>query len=188
MYEIELKAHVYDKPNTIKKINTFATYLGDCHKKDTYWINQTTNQQIRIRCILYKENRESKTYIVTYKQKQIKNSEDGSTYEVNKEHEFTINNPNSLEEFLKDAGFAILRKKEKITSQWEYQNTLLELCTVPPLGDFLELEIIAKDNTESTVTKAKEELLNILTKCEIEKKHIEPKYYNQMIQEYIELN
>ena len=52
----------------------------------------------------------------------------------------------------------------------------------------MELEIIAKDNTESTVTKAKEELLNILTKCEIEKKNIEPKYYNQMIQEYIELN
>lgn len=188
MYEIELKAHVYNKQATIEKINSFASFLGNCHKNDTYWNHKDSNQQIRIRHISTETSSSNETNLVTYKQKQVKNNADGSSYEINQEHEFSIDNPKALEVFLADAGFSIFRKKEKITSQWKYQNSLLELCTVPPLGDFLEIEIIANDNNETTITEARKELLSILEKCGIEKKDIEPKYYNEMLREYFETN
>ena len=37
MYEIELKAHVYDKAALTEKLNTFAEYRGNVSKYDSYW-------------------------------------------------------------------------------------------------------------------------------------------------------
>ena len=53
MYEIELKAHVYNKEETIKTLNTFAKYVGFFQKQDIYYRLQKQNNNdfisVRIR-------------------------------------------------------------------------------------------------------------------------------------------
>jgi adenylate cyclase class 2 len=41
---------------------------------------------------------------------------------------------------------------------------LLELCTVPPLGDFLEIEIFSQMGGEATVARARRKLESLLAR------------------------
>ena len=59
MYEIELKAHTYNKEETIKILNTFAKYIGFFQKHDSYYKLQKQNSNdfisVRIRKELSKQ-------------------------------------------------------------------------------------------------------------------------------------
>ena len=56
-----------------------------------------------------------------------------------------------------------------------------ELCEVPPLGDFLEIEIIKEKNDEETVKKMKDIIMKIFEECGIKKEDIESRYYRDML-------
>lgn len=191
MYEIELKAHIKDRDDLTKRLHSFASFKGSTHKFDTYWRSATDNIQIRVRQERKQANphgnMEETTTTVTYKRKQLRVSQDGTSIEVNDEQEFSISSRNPFEEFLQDAGFSILRKKEKHVEQWQFEDALLELCNVPPLGDFLEMEILAADNKEATVQAARTKLSFLLEKCGIPESDIEPRYYNEMLSEHDKL-
>ena len=178
MYEVELKAHVYDVKSVKEKLDSFAVYADSCSKEDSYYVNQTNGIQVRLRHELY-DDKES--LVVTYKKKTKKTSQDGSVFEVNEEKEFVIDSQSSFEAFIFDAGFSVLRKKQKKVSQWKFEDALLELCNVPPLGDFLEIEILCSDNDEETVSVANQKLLKLLDDCGIQRKEIEPLFYNQLL-------
>ena len=100
---------------------------------------------------------------------------------MNEEKEFAIDSQSSFEAFIFDAGFSVLRKKQKKVSQWKFEDALLELCNVPPLGDFLEIEILCSDNDEETVSVANQKLLKLLDDCGIQRNEIEPLFYNQLL-------
>jgi len=192
MYEIELKAHVYDKNEVIKNLETWGTFQYSSLKKDIYWQHPESKIQIRLReekksfeknFIKIESEKSIITTIATYKQKKIITDKNTGDFEVNNEHEFSIDNPVAFETFLSDAGFSIASKKTKQVVSWKYENALIELCNVPPLGDFLEIEIIEKNNTKEIIEKNHKKLISILLKCGISTEHIENRFYSEMLKD-----
>ena len=180
MYEIELKAHVEHYDDTKQTINNFAHFLGEVAKKDTYWKLKKKSIQVRVR----EEITNGKTeFLVTYKQKELRNTGDNNTvhFEVNQEREFHIDDRDSFEAILIDSGFEISLKKEKFVTQWKYENVLIELCTIAPLGNFLELEILSELNDSQTTKKSIEKLKSILLQANIPLEKIEHRYYSEML-------
>ncbi len=195
-YEIELKAHVKNRAEVIEILNKTGTYLGHTEKKDDYYHFELADGHTapdgrnflssRIRKeTLTLDGKTSSTCYFTYKRKEIKKNEDGTEIEVNEENEFTTDDASALELFFKDLGAVIDIHKSKSVEQWKlYKNgetAHVELCNVPPLGDFLEIEIIKNQNDEETVRKCKSVIEEIFTECGISLDQLEPRYYRDML-------
>ena len=110
MYEIELKAHVYNKEETIKILNTFAKYVGFFQKQDTYYRlqKQNNNDFISVRIRKEQAKQEQNTFekiYLTYKQKELKDTTDGTKIEVNNEKECELSNTETITSILLDTGF-----------------------------------------------------------------------------------
>ncbi len=195
-YEIEQKAHVYNRQQVIDTLNKVATYNGTCHKTDEYYRIplSDTSEKAYISCRFRQEVKEingTKTTenIFTYKrEKSIISSGSNSTQdkiEVNQELESLIQNPQSFKIFIQDLGAVPGIIKQKDVLDWNYNvdgfEAHIELCTVPPLGDFLEIEIIAQNNTTEYVGRAKSAIQKIFTLCNIPLTQIEPKYYRDLL-------
>ncbi len=188
MYEIELKAHVINYDKTKKTIESFASCIGEKNKSDVYWsiINPSSNTvRVRIREEKSKlSNGEKKeSTIVTYKRKELRQTRELVSYEVNDEQEFCIDNRKAFETVLIDTGYKTYLIKEKHVLQWEYNGVLIELCTIGGLGDFLELEITTESQDESTVEQSLKKLQQTLLKCNIPLEKIEKRYYSELLRE-----
>ncbi|MBQ7158163.1 MAG: class IV adenylate cyclase [Treponema sp.] len=197
MYEIELKAHVDDRDTTIAKINSFATYCGAVQKSDTYYKLIADGKKIsaRIRqekCVDGKSTADTSDpssaqgnshIFLTYKRKELRTDANGAAIEVNDEKECEISDAEPMEALLTDIGFAVSLKKEKSVMGWTYKDAHLELCAVPPLGDFLEIEILSPANDSATVEKYQQELQSLLAMAGIKKEKIEKRYYSDMLRE-----
>ena len=211
MYEIELKAHVEDRGEVARALDSFAEYSGALTKRDTYYRlplacvptdterssskradikehSENTAVQghigCRIRKTVYEKTGETKITF-TYKRKELRKDADGIAVEVNDEKECTLSETDAIESFIKDAGGGISHVKEKIIKEWyaetEAGKAHIELCTVPPLGDFLEIEVLAKDDTHAQ--NAKRAIMSIFKNCGIDESAIESRYYSDMLAE-----
>ncbi len=205
MFEIELKAHVENRSKVIEKMNFLAEYIGSVQKDDFYWGKDIDGKKIqaRIRRERHLEILDAESFManinadeyrlkpdqgkeevfLTYKEKEVRESENGTSFEVNDEKESKIDNPQALEALFKDLGMNIVLEKHKTVISWMYGNTHIELCTVPPLGDFLEIEILTENNDQETITENRNKLLEILKKCDIPESKIEKRYYSEMLRE-----
>lgn len=192
MYEIELKAHIYNRKETIKILNTFANYVGFFQKHDSYYKLQKQNSNdfisVRIRKELSKQEQNiSEKIYLTYKQKELKNTSDGTKIEVNNEKECELSNSETVISILLDTGFYEYLSKSKTVEKFTYQTPFgiatIEICTIPPIGDFIEIEILNDSNNESNVDNIRKEILSILEKCNIPQSQIEEKFYSQLLKE-----
>ena len=125
MYEIELKAHIYNREETIKILNTFANYVGFFQKHDSYYKLQKQNSNdfisVRIRKELSKQEQNiSEIIYLTYKQKELKNTSDGTKIEVNNEKECELSNSETVISFLLDTGFYEYLTKSKTVEKFSY--------------------------------------------------------------------
>lgn len=207
MIEIELKARVKNPSSLIQNISGWAQFQRCCHKNDTYWADEQRQIQLRIRgeknlftqmsflqasrwpsepirdgsfsCEKFFPSREShpEKLMATYKRKELVSG----SIEVNQENEFYVEGRAALEVFLQDAGFIQKLKKEKLTVAWTWEDVTLELCYLPELGNFLELEILRED--ESDVGAAQQKLKQLLTRCGIEESDLEGRFYSELLQE-----
>ena len=192
-FEIEIKAHVYNRSFVIEKLNSIAEYLGHTEKKDLYYHFPKEDAEkkyvpVRIRNQIERsgENKtEKKECYFTYKKKELKTCTDNSKIEVNVENETLVENADALEQFFMDVGGKLAYTKEKIVEHWIYKSDgeelHVELCTVPPLGDFLEIEAIKENENEAEITKIKSLEQQLLTECNIPLSQIENKYYSEML-------
>ena len=208
MYEIELKAHVYNRDELIPKLNADARYLGTAEKTDIYWRltafvrdgaidandkagterpdkaekNAENPLTVRIRTECTETAAKEKTcrHLVTYKQKR-RDCEENVALEVNDEKEFVVSDRTEFERFLHKAGFEAVSEKHKKSMQWEKDGVLIELCTVEPLGDFLEMEILSETTDENRVNEARFALEKLLKKYGIPLEQIEPMYYSELL-------
>ncbi len=175
MFEIELKAHVKDKNALKEKLNSFAVYKNSLVRDDQYF----SKDKIKVR--LRKESNltdKTDTFILTYKQKETL-----SDTEVNDEKECTLSSPDAFLSFINDAGFKIELTKHKEVESWTYLGATIELCNVPPLGDFIEIEILSSSNDTKIVETAQQKLHDILKMCDIPLSEIENRYYSQMLKD-----
>ena len=216
MYEIELKAHVEDRRAVARTLDSFAEYIGALTKRDTYYrlplacvpADTERSPSKRTDAKVRSENAEKKTHIgcrirktvyektgepkitFTYKRKELRKDADGIAIEVNDEKECTLSETDAIESFIKDAGGRISHVKEKIIKEWyvetEAGKAHIELCTVPPLGDFLEIEVLAKDDTHTK--NVKRAIMSIFKNCGIDESAIESRYYSDMLDEKARAN
>ena len=111
---------------------------------------------------------------------------------MNDEKEGCVSSPDVLKAFLTDTGYSIQLKKHKDVMDWEFiipANEILpesltatfELCAVPPLGNFLEIEILSPRNDEEIVSKIHKKLEELLEMTGIPKTRIEKRYYSEML-------
>ena len=194
-YEIELKAHVTDRDGVKKILDGMGRYLGHTQKEDDYYHFDLKGSPVpdgrnfisaRIRkeklCL---DGKTSSCCYFTYKRKEIKKNEDGREIEVNEENEFTTEDASALEVFFRDLGARVDLHKSKSVEQWtvikDGESAHVELCNVPPLGYFLEIEIIKEKNDEETVRKARKVIESIFTDCNIDLNQIENRYYRDML-------
>ena len=189
-----MKAHVKDRNEVIKKLNSFAVFLGRVVRDDTYWFNEKTKVRIRREKEITSENKIGKEIILlTYKKKENRVSAEGNAMEVNEEHECELSSAEPVETFLSDAGFFVDLKKHKDVLDWKYNFTLpqsgqtiqvtLELCTVPPLGDFLEVEVLSQKDDRDFTESVRKELEKLIVLSGIDKSQIENRYYSEMLKD-----
>lgn len=62
----------------------------------------------------------------------------------------------------------------------------IELCNIPPIGDFIEIEILSENRDAEIISTLHEMLLEILKRCNIPEEQIEEKFYRQLLREYEE--
>ncbi|MBP3365726.1 MAG: class IV adenylate cyclase [Treponema sp.] len=193
MTEIELKAHVSDKSSLKKKLASFAEFEKSVVRDDTYYASPL-NSHLKIRLRTEQTAGAKPCYFVTYKRKELKTAADSIQTEVNEELESELSSPHALEQFLCDCGFQPVLKKRKEAESWKAPvpglegqaaalKATLEICTVPPLGDFLEIEILSPETDSSAVSRFQEALAVLLEKAGIEQKCIESRYYSDLLSE-----
>ena len=195
MFEIEIKAHVKNREKVIEELNSFAEYQCFLDKEDTYYRisgkdGKTLSFRIRKETVK-RGNKEGTETFFTYKKKTIQTDEKGNQIEVNNENECLVPDPSAIITFAIDLGAEVSLKKRKITEAWHLETEVgtanIELCTVPPLGDFLEIEIVSDRAGKDYVEQIRHIEENILEKCGISLSEIEPRYYKDLLNEVNEI-
>lgn len=182
MYEIELKARVDDRAAVTAALAVFATPCGEVEKHDTYYALRRQDRTISAR-IRRESSAAGERFLLTYKRKERRIAADGTETEVNDEKECELSAPEAAETLLADSGFSVSLTKTKRVMQWRHEDALFELCDVPPLGDFLEIELLAETDDAETVRHAQERLRALLAKTGIPADKIESRYYRDMLQD-----
>ncbi|CEM61520.1 class IV adenylate cyclase [Treponema phagedenis] len=188
MQEIELKARVHDREDMRLKILHNAKFNTAYIKKDSYWCLKT--QCIRIR--VQESTGTPQHVFITQKEKKIEDN-----IEVNTELEFELF-PQSLAAFtllLQNIGFTRKLTKEKHTQSFTSKIPCVlegktyplhvELSNIPPLGDFIEIEILIPQTecSPSLIEKAKQFIKHFFTQLGLSEKDIEPRPYSALLQQ-----
>lgn len=212
MVEIELKARVADPQALVQNLELWADFKRCCLKSDVYWGDSRRQVQLRVRrerllftlaevfgteewlwpfCgVAGMGDREvlrplvrgpcgTEKIFATYKKKQVVDD----SCEVNQEQEFRVDKGEPLEAFLQDAGFSVVLRKEKLSATWMWGDCGIELCHIPELGDFLELEIIRDSADGQEVADCQRQLREVLEQCGIGEEAVEPRFYDQLLEE-----
>ena len=195
-YEIELKAWV-DDPNSVKeRLDGFCLYTGEYQKDDTYWNygNSALHPgfSLRIRQEQWKDAQSNAqgdaqgiSTLVTYKTKEIQGD-----MEVNLEQEFAVSAVEPFINLLLALSFEKGISKQKTGWSWSYgetgsageeQRITVELSLVASLGWLVELELIAQDRDEATVSHGRERLHRLLGFLGIGEDRIETRYYSELL-------
>ena len=194
--EIELKAHARDREAVLQKLRQFAVFDKSVSKDDRYFKmdkDGAPNGHITARIRQEKTadidgNAIQEKTFLTYKKKERRVASGGGALEVNQEYESALDNAECLEALFADIGFVPHFTKHKDAVGF-YADTPcgkahLELCSVPPLGDFLEIEFVTQDDAgESQIAAMRVQLEALVTKCGLALEDIEKKYYSELLAE-----
>jgi adenylate cyclase class 2 len=166
--EIEVKAKVQDPDKLRAHLNVTAAKLHDFYKDDTYLEHSGAILRLRKLKVIY-GSWEEVSCVLTHKIKLIK---DG--IESNKETEISVVDFDDMLKLLIAFGFRQTYQKIKIGHAFKKNNVLLELCEVPPLGWFLEAEMISDD-----IEEAKRQVTEVMNELGFTK--FEPLFYKEML-------
>ena len=194
--EIELKAHARDRETVLQKLRAFAAFDKSSVKDDRYYKLDKAGApkgyvSARVRRETQKDEAGAATgtkIFLTYKKKEERVTSNGAALEVNQEFESAMENSECAEALLTDAGFVPYLEKHKDVTGF-YADTKcgrahLELCSVPPLGDFLEIEFVTDgDVPEEKIAEMRAELEALVLKCGLALDDIEEKYYSELLAE-----
>ena len=185
--EIELKAHVKDYKALRLILAEKAIYQSSFEKEDTYWLldeapdHKPGALRIRRESRIFSDGKKESFTFATYKTKQVV---DG--IEINDEREFEIRSVSNRDENKLDELLRYLRLKPGLTKRkkgWFFsrEDINAELTEVEGLGWFIELELLADNNREETVTQGRKKLLDFLDGLGIERGAIESRFYSEML-------
>lgn len=168
MYEIEIKAWIYEPEKIEKKLEEIgAKKIDEFSLKDVYYRHpcydfKERDEELRLR---YKKG---KIY-VTFKGKADEKRE--------KRLEIEFEVPKEFEALLECLGFEPCIEKVKHVKRFEYGRYTLELVKVEHLGFFIEIEKMCEEKEGS------EDLYELLGRLGIPRERIERRYYTEMLEE-----
>jgi|SRR3989344_6124537 len=178
--EVETKIKISEKNvNSIRnKIKSLAEFSKKETKTDVYYSHKNKNypkKAFRIRS-------NGKNYVVNFKNwmRHLYSID----IVVKKEHEFTLNTKDQVDNFLalmEDLGFKKWMQKTKITETYRYKKEKklsIELSNVKKLGWFIELEYLCQENE---VQKAKSTIREAIKKLSINPNQIDNTGYTKML-------
>ncbi|MDZ7793790.1 MAG: class IV adenylate cyclase [Spirochaetia bacterium] len=168
--EVEIKAWVQEVDHLREKILAIAEFQNSYEKRDTYfsWPQQEKP--------LFRIRREAGTNTVNYKQK-----ERAEGIEVNREHEFQVDDAEAFINFCEYLEYEVYIEKHKQGQLYAFENVGIELSFVEGLGWFIEIEILV--NHQSEVSPAREKLREVLQALSVPNDKIEPRYYYELLEE-----
>ncbi len=167
--EVETKAWATGRVEELwAQLRQWAEYRGEFDKRDTYFSLPGQEQS------LFRIRREGHTNTVTYKQKQR-----NAGFEVNREHEFTVENPDEFIAFSHYLGYEVFIEKHKRGELYRFGDAGIELSHIEGLGWFVEIEILVEDQSE--VQTARQKVAEVLKMLDVSEEKIESRYYNEML-------
>jgi len=169
MFEIEAKVRLTEADFKRLKVEIpkFAKLVKSVTNKDSYYNYGMKDFSMRIR----KQNGNG---ILNLKSKKR-----GEGIESNREIELSLNSEPAFDKFLKQIGFPLTAKKEKISEIYKAGKMQIELNHVKKLGFFLEIETIA--NLKSEIPSAKKALRELFGKLGFSPRDFEKKYYLELL-------
>jgi len=167
--EVETKAWATGQVESLReKLQQLAEYRGSFDKRDTYFsLPGKDKSEFRIR-------REAHVNTVTYK---VKHRDAG--FEVNQEHEFTVDDADGFIDFSRYLGYEVFIEKHKQGDLYRFENAGIELSRVEGLGWFVEIEILVERQPE--VQAARRKVREVLRMLAVSEEKIESRYYNEML-------
>ena len=184
--EVELKARVHNVAAVKKAIAALGgvSEPAEYEKNDQYWYSEALQAALPSGVRVRQETRgsgsgRSALTLVTYKRKEHR---DG--VEVNDEQEFEVSDGAAFTGLLSRLGLTAGLEKRK--TGWALRlggGQTIELHEVPPLGWFVEIEILCAEGNDAAVSAARAKVLETLRAIGLSDACIEHKYYSELLQE-----
>ncbi|MCK5149526.1 class IV adenylate cyclase [Candidatus Pacearchaeota archaeon] len=174
-FEVETKVKIKNIKDLKRKVKKIANLKKKEIKKDNYF--SLTKKEYPIKAFRIRTN--GKEHVVNFK-KWVKKDWDKNIV-VKEEFEFQVKNPEIFLALMKDLGFEQWINKTKnseIYSHKKYKKLTIELNNVKKLGDFMEIEYLAKKNE---INKAKKIIRKTLKQLEINPSQINNTGYTKML-------
>ncbi|MFW5712474.1 MAG: class IV adenylate cyclase [Spirochaetota bacterium] len=172
--EVETKAWATERVEELREqLRRWAEYRGEFDKRDTYFSLPGQDQS------LFRIRREGHGNTVTYKRKQRSEG-----FEVNREHEFAVENADAFIAFSRYLGYEVFIEKHKQGELFTFGDAGIELSHIEGLGWFVEIEILVEHQSE--VQAARRRVGEVLQKLDIPEDKIESRYYNEMLKNIID--
>ncbi|HCL57285.1 MAG TPA: class IV adenylate cyclase [Spirochaetia bacterium] len=182
MIEIEKKAYLKDL-KILDKIKEIAFYKGEKHKEDVYFAPINIERINIYKDPIFRIRIEEGKKILSYKKKKFIDKT-----EVNDEHEIDISGSDipQMRAFFRHIGYLPFIEKKKKTSLYvvkdlEGYDVSIEHNEVEKLGEFIEIEVLAQN--ESEAVKVEKIICDLFKKIGIKDEDIEPKYYIDLLME-----
>ena|GEM_PF-195664 len=193
--EIELKAWLDNYELVKERLFSIGSYVRSYEKTDTYWFPiqedapgvsiPYSGLRVRRERSVNADNVECESVLVTLKKRKMSGS-----LEVNEEREFTVSNAELFEELVCDLGLFKASYKKKYGWEWKVSPGTegappinAEISMVKDLGWFLELEILAGNNSNQAVEESRKELFFLLGKLKIPEEKIETRPYTALLRD-----
>ena len=173
MLEIEIKARIAHLDEIRKRLEPLATYQRAIDRRDSYYTIETAGGRHTFR--LRREDAETRC---TIKQRSL-----SAGVEINQEMEFKIADPDNFLHFMRQLGARPLARKYKVGESWRWRSYTVELVMVKDVGCFIEIEYLvdAAKLSEQRQQAVERDFYELLTLLNIEKSHIEPRRYLEML-------
>lgn len=176
MFEIEIKARINNRVEIKAELEKRTTHIGSFIKKDIYYKNEleeSSEKIFRLRCEETSWHNKP-IYRVTLKEKQTKKE-----CEINREIEFSVDNPSQFEEFTLALGYKEFIRKEKQGELYKKGTINYELNLLVGLRDYLELETLTPDTTHHD--EIQNRLIAEIKNLGIPAEQIKPEYYINLL-------
>jgi adenylate cyclase class 2 len=183
--EIEMKARVADPAGLELRLREQMEFVRAFHKKDEYFhfpeaLGVDPLQNVRVR-------QDGGAAVITWKERRRLGA-----LEMNQEREFEVSSAQAFVELIQAMGAKPYFCKEKRGLEFSRDGLCLELCEVPPLGWFLEIERVIESapgaaeaqSLEAQSLVAKKEIAGIFSSLGIAESALETLSYSELLRQY----
>ncbi|NCB02265.1 MAG: class IV adenylate cyclase [Spirochaetia bacterium] len=172
--EIECKVHIEQEriPFYKEKIQEYLPNIPpvSVDKKDSYY------SLVNSSATLFRVRKDSNERFITRKLKEKRS--DG--IEINQEIEFSFLGQDSVvHSFFESLGYTVIIEKDKKGWSWKTDNLTIEIVEVPPLGWFIEIEILISHEEDKDEALKRLELVR--KELHIDSLELVSTYYNEML-------